>query len=139
MRGMTVIVRTVTALVSAFALLYGIQLVLYGHTSPGGGFAGGVVLACCLILMVLAFGKDFVADVIGVRTLSVCSSVGALLFLSVGLLGYAARRPFLSNFLAAVAKSHGGTILVCDVAIALMVAASLSGVFMAFSAFRPED
>ena len=119
-------------------LLYGVQVVLYGHSSPGGGFAGGVILACCFILMLLAFGKEFVDHLLGERAAAVCGSAGALAFLSVALLGYTVGR-FFSNFLVPAAQSHGGTILACDAAIAVMVAGSLYGVFAAFSAFRPED
>ena len=87
MRGMSVIVRTVAAPVSAFALLYGVQVVLYGHTSPGGGFAGGVILACCFILLVLAFGKGFVDSILSERSPYLWDCVGALAFLVLALLG----------------------------------------------------
>ena len=138
MRGMSLIVKTVTALVSAFVLLYGIQVVLYGHGSPGGGFAGGVMLACCFILMVLAFGRDFVARFLPDPALGWGRSLGALAFVAVGLLGYMTGN-FFSNFLVPAARSHGGTILLSDAAIAVMVAASLFAVFVTLSVFRPED
>jgi len=138
MRGMSLIVKTVSALVSAFALLFGLHVVFYGHASPGGGFAGGVILACCFILMVLAFGRSFVDRFIGQRVPSVCGSIGALAFLFIALAGYTAGH-FLSNFLVPAAKAYGGTILACDVAIAVLVASCLFGVFAAFAVFRPEE
>ncbi|MCP4708945.1 MAG: hypothetical protein GY869_09995 [Planctomycetes bacterium] len=58
-RGMTIIVKQVTKLVVGFILLYSIYLILFGHLSPGGGFVGGVTMACGFILIVLAFGKDY--------------------------------------------------------------------------------
>ena len=42
MKGMTVIVKTVTRWVKVFIFLYGIYIIITGHLSPGGGFAGGV-------------------------------------------------------------------------------------------------
>ena len=140
MRGMSPIVKTVTALTSAFMLLYGIHTVLYGHSSPGGGFCGGVILACVVILMVLAFGKDFVRRILAERTPSIWGSVGALGFLSVALLGYVGGS-FFRNF---VWRSDGhtllaaGTILPSDISVAILVAASLAGAFLALSVFRPE-
>ena len=43
--GMSLVVKTVTGWLKAFILLFGIYIVLYGHLTPGGGFAGGVVVA----------------------------------------------------------------------------------------------
>lgn len=149
MRGMTLIVKTVTALVSAFILLYGIYVVLYGHLSPGGGFAGGVILACCFILMLLAFGKRFVDGIISEQAPYLWDCVGALAFLAIGLLGYYGGQ-FFYNVLVP-AGSHegtavagnfrlfsGGIILPCNIAIALKVAACLFGVFAVLAIFRPH-
>jgi len=138
MRGMTPIVKTVTSLVSAFILLYGIYIVLYGHLTPGGGFAGGVILACCFILLVLAFGRVFVGDVISERSPYVWDCVGALAFLAVALLGYYGGT-FFHNVLAQPGNYRllsGGTILPCNIAIGIKVAACLFGVFVVLSVFR---
>ncbi|MBM4042375.1 MAG: hypothetical protein FJ290_28110 [Planctomycetes bacterium] len=150
MRGMTLIVRTVTSLVSAFILLYGIYVVLYGHLSPGGGFPGGVILGSCLILMVLAFGKKFVDQIVSERAPYLWDCVGALAFLAIALLGYYGGQ-FFYNVLVP-AGSHEGTavagnyrlfssgiILPCNIAIGLKVAACLFGVFAVLSIFRPKN
>lgn len=39
-------------------LLYGFYIVLHGHLSPGGGFAGGMVLGMGLLLYFLIFGFE---------------------------------------------------------------------------------
>lgn len=41
-----------------FLLLYGVYVVLNGHLSPGGGFSGGTVLGCALILGALVLGEE---------------------------------------------------------------------------------
>ena len=56
-KGMTLIVKTVTRLTLGFILLYGIYIAMTGHESPGGGFAGGVIVALSFIHIMLAFGK----------------------------------------------------------------------------------
>ena len=43
--GMTLIVKTVARIVAGFILLFGIYIVIHGHVSPGGGFAGGIIIA----------------------------------------------------------------------------------------------
>ena len=39
-------------------MMYGIYVVLNGHISPGGGFSGGTVLGCGLILGALVLGRE---------------------------------------------------------------------------------
>ena len=41
-QGMSLIVKTITRLTVGLIILYGIYIVLHGHVSPGGGFAGGI-------------------------------------------------------------------------------------------------
>ena len=55
--GMSLIVKNITRLTIGILFLFGIYVVLHGHLTPGGGFAGGVILALVYILSVLAFGK----------------------------------------------------------------------------------
>ena len=64
MRGMSLIVKNATRLVAGFIALFGAYIVLYGHVTPGGGFAGGVIVAGGLVLVVLAFGEEFSRRVI---------------------------------------------------------------------------
>ncbi len=59
MKGMTIIVKKTTQLISGMVFLYGIYVIIHGHLTPGGGFAGGVILAGSFILLILAFGSDF--------------------------------------------------------------------------------
>jgi multisubunit Na+/H+ antiporter MnhB subunit len=60
MKGMTVIVKKTTQLIAGMVFLYGIYVIVHGHLTPGGGFAGGVILAGSFILLILAFGSDFI-------------------------------------------------------------------------------
>ena len=55
MKGMTLIVKTVTRWVKVFIFLFGVYIVITGHLGPGGGFAGGLIIACSYILLTLAF------------------------------------------------------------------------------------
>jgi multisubunit Na+/H+ antiporter MnhB subunit len=99
MKGMTVIVKSVTRWVTLFIVLYGIYITLTGHISPGGGFAGGVIIACAYILLTLAFGKEASLGRTGMRTAAGLDSTGALVFLAVGLLGVGWGGVFFANFL----------------------------------------
>jgi len=137
--GMSLIVREVTKLVTGFIALYAAYIVLYGHLTPGGGFVGGVILACCFILTVLAFGKDFADRMITDAGAKIWDVFGAMLFLVVALVGYRAGA-FFANFLPHEGNFRlfsAGMIPVCNVAIGIKVAACILGAFLALSVFRP--
>ena len=58
MEGMSIIVKKVTQLVAGLIFTYGIYIILHGHLTPGGGFAGGAIIAGAFILLILAFGSS---------------------------------------------------------------------------------
>jgi len=137
-KGMTPIVQAVSGWVKGFILVFGIYLVLYGHLTPGGGFGGGVVLAMAFVLLVLAFGKEEALGRLPLHVAGELDSVGALMFLVIGLLGMSAGLggSFLVNFIAKANPGEpysllsAGTIPLVNIAIALKVASSLFIIFM---------
>lgn len=141
---MSEIVRTVTRWISVFVALYGLYLVVYGHLTPGGGFAGGVAIAGGYILLVLAFGKGRkeAKGSLGVGAAKVLDSVGAILFLVVAVLGLALGGEFFANFIqrerpgTAYEVLNAGTIPLSNVAIALKVAMCLFAVFAIMAAVK---
>ena len=140
MKGMSLIVKSVTRLVSAFIVIFGVYLILYGHLTPGGGFPGGVVLAFALILVTLAFGRAYVSRFFTQLAAGIWDGVGALTFLAVGLLGYSGG-VFFTNFLHADAGEpfglfSSGSILISNMAIGLKVGACLFLAFMGVAAYR---
>ena len=143
MKGMTVIVKTVASWVKVLIFLFGIYIVLFGHLTPGGGFAGGVILASSYVLLMLAFGREFVEDNL---PLPVASSLGAFLFALIGILGLAVGGTFFVNFLyqkVAVGEPFklvsAGTIPLSNIAIGLKVGASLFLVIFTLSVFRCDS
>ena len=138
MNGMTVIVKTITRLVLGFIIIYAASIILYGHLTPGGGFAGGVMLACAFILLVLAMGKDAALGIISERKLSAWDCIGALVFLLIALIGYF-NGDFFVNFLlrgTPLRLISGGTIMWSNIAIGIKVSASLFAVFIALACLR---
>ncbi len=80
-KGMTLIVKTVTRLTLGFILLYGIYIALSGHASPGGGFAGGVIVALSFVHIMLAFGKEVALKRLHSNMLRFSIGISALVFL----------------------------------------------------------
>ncbi|MHC4561385.1 MAG: MnhB domain-containing protein [Planctomycetota bacterium] len=138
--GMTLIVKTTARLVSGFIAVFGLYVALTGHLGPGGGFAGGVILAASGVLIVLAFGRRFSAKVITDQAVHVADAAGASLFLLVAVLGFLAGA-FFANFIPTEPHQlhklkSAGTIPISNLAIFVKVGAGLLGAFLALSAFR---
>lgn len=130
---MTLIVKTVTRITIGLILLFGIYIILHGHLSPGGGFAGGVIVALSFVHMMLAFGKDIAVTKISRDLASNLESIGALMFLSVALLGFLGG----SFFLNVMAKGtpfklfSAGTIPLSNISIGIKVGVGLFAIFLA--------
>jgi multicomponent Na+:H+ antiporter subunit B len=143
MKGMTVIVKTISSWVKVLIILFGIYIVLFGHLTPGGGFAGGVILASSYVLLMLAFGKDFVNKNMPLSLSGKLDSVGAILFLSIAIFGVIFGGVFFKNFLVEYGQKFNlisaGIIPLSNIAIGLKVGASLYLVIFLLSAFRRDD
>jgi len=142
MKGMTLIVKTVTRWITGFIFLYGLYIVAYGHLTPGGGFAGGVILACAYILLTLAYGKERAQQNLNVNVASALDSVGALAFLLLALLGVLAAGTFFLNVIQKQFPGkpfnifNAGIIPLCNIAIAVKVCVSLFLVFLILASVR---
>ena len=55
--GLSVIVKTLAAIVTVPIATFGFYIALHGHLTPGGGFAGGAVVATIASLLLVSFGK----------------------------------------------------------------------------------
>ncbi|MEO0072858.1 MAG: MnhB domain-containing protein [candidate division WOR-3 bacterium] len=139
MKGMSVIVKTIAALIAGFIFLYGFYIIFHGHLTPGGGFAGGVIIAGSFILLVLAFGADEVKERSSYTFSSVFESIGGLLFLLIALLGIFAGSNFFTNILSKgvpLKILSAGTIPLANIAIGIKVGAGLLSIFIALAAMH---
>ena len=131
--GMSLIVKTITRLIMGLILLFGIYIVLHGHLSPGGGFAGGMIIALSFVHLMLAFGKEAVTSKISKNLASNLESIGALMFLSIAAIGF-----FGGSFFLNILKKgepfklfSAGTIPLNNLAISLKVSVGLLAIFLA--------
>jgi multicomponent Na+:H+ antiporter subunit B len=140
--GMGMIVQTVTRWLKGLILLFGIYLVLYGHITPGGGFGGGVIIACAFILIMLALGGQSGLGVFSKGAASRLDSVGLLIFLVIGWLGTSwASGYFFVNFVDTPDEAwftlfSGGTMPVMNIALGLKVASALFLVFAVLTGLK---
>lgn len=140
--GMSMIVRTVTRWLKGPILLFGIYIVLYGHITPGGGFGGGVIIACAFILIMLALGAHHGLGIFSKGVASRLDSAGLLLFLVIGWLGTGwASGYFFANFITTPPEAwftlfSGGTMPAMNIALGLKVASALFLVFTVLTALK---
>lgn len=139
--GMTLIVKTITRLTVGLILLYGIYIVLHGHITPGGGFAGGVIIALSFIHLMLAFGKDVALERFSQAKASLFESLGAIIFLSIAIFGISAGY-FFRNFIGkgeVFKLFSAGTMPLINIAICLKVGAGLFAIFCTLVIFHNVD
>lgn len=139
---MSEIVKTITSLVGGAIMVFGINIILYGHITPGGGFSGGLILAFVFILYFLAFGKDEALARLPLRVVHLLDSFGAICFLFLGVLGFFIGGKFLINFLRNYGTEFhlisGGIIPLENIAIGVKVGAAVFLVFAMLAIFRRE-
>lgn len=144
MKGMSLIVKVISELVKDFIVLFGIYIIFNGHLSPGGGFAGGVIIAASYILITLAFGRERAMKELSERGSHLLDNLGVLLFWAIAFLGWLiVGQAFFSNFIQKLFPGGNfqiltsGIILACNIAIGIKVGASLFAVFTALAHFEP--
>ncbi len=141
MRGMSLIVQVMAGLLAGMVFLYGGYIILHGHLTPGGGFAGGVLVAAALILLSLAYGSVEQVEKRRYIFSSVFESLGGVFFLALALVGYFAADCFFRNtgvfYLGKPLQLvSGGLIPLANIAIGVKVGAGLFAVFLALGASR---
>ena len=142
MKGMTQIVQCITQLMVPSIFLLGIYVILHGHLTPGGGFAGGILIAGCFILMILAYGSDKIKNETKKWYATLGESLGIFLFWIFAFLGLLQGSSFFYNFIAKVNPGDpntlfsAGIIPLCNLAIGIEVAAALFSVFIVLAVLR---
>jgi multisubunit Na+/H+ antiporter MnhB subunit len=143
MEGMSTIVKKTTQLVAGLIFMYGIYIVLHGHLTPGGGFAGGAIIAGAFILLILAFGSSALKLKKEVAGSSNTESVAILMVVILALMSLLiGARVFFGNFLP---KGEAGTLLsagvipLYNICIGIEVAGAILTIFLALVIFKEES
>lgn len=134
MAGMTIIVRTIARLLFPFMFLFGAYVITHGHLTPGGGFPGGVIIAASVVMLILAYGMDWIQGRVGSTHAEVMESVGLLAIFVIGLLGFLLGSFFLQNVFPTGRLGQlfsGGELPLLYLAVGIEVAA---GIFLIFYA-----
>ena len=142
MKGMTLIVKKTTQLMAGLIFLYGIYVIIHGHLTPGGGFAGGVLIAGSFILLILANGSDFMKLTKEEMGSTIYENLAILIaaFLAVSGMLFGAKIFFL-NWLPKGTLGElvsAGMVPLYNIFIGIEVAASILSIFLALVIFKEE-
>ena len=142
MKGMTVIVKTVSSWVKVLIFLFGIYIILFGHLTPGGGFAGGAIVAGAFILLILAYGNGVVNLQQEKTQTSNTESLALIVVVLLALAGlFFGTHTFFNNYLPKGEIGElisAGVIPLYNIFVGIEVAAALLTIFLALVIYKEE-
>ena len=143
MKGMTLIVKKTTQLIAGMIFMYGIYVIVHGHLTPGGGFAGGVVIAGSLILVILSYGGDFMKLIKEEAGTTIVESLATILVILIAVSGFLfGTKIFFNNFLPKGIVGHlvsAGVLPLYNIFVGIEVAASIFIIFLSLIIFKEES
>jgi multicomponent Na+:H+ antiporter subunit B len=125
---MSVIKRVAGRWITLPAFTYAVCLILTGHLSPGGGFAGGVVVGLIVALLISTFEVGVAEENINPSTAHFGRVLGLLCLLALGTMALLVTGFFLKNFPPRLAGSFSmaGLIVPLYVCIGVIVGYEIS-------------
>ncbi len=143
MQGLTIIVKKTAQLIAGMIFMYGIYVITHGHLTPGGGFAGGVIIAGSFILITLAFGSDVLKLIKEERGTTVVESLATIMVVLTGTAGFIfGTGYFFNNYLpkgVVGALISAGTLPLYNIFVGIEVAASIFIIFLSLIIFKEES
>jgi multisubunit Na+/H+ antiporter MnhB subunit len=143
MKGMTIIVKKTTQLIAGMIFMYGIYVIAHGHLTPGGGFAGGVIIAGSMILVTLAYGVDFMKLIREESGTTIVESMATLLVILLAASGLVfGTHIFFNNYLPKGTVGQlisAGVLPLYNIFVGAEVAASIFIIFLSLIIFKEES
>ena len=124
------VVRVVCSVLSPFIAMFGLYVIAHGHYGPGGGFAGGVIVAVGAILPRMTLSEQVVYRAIPTVVGPLAGGIGMLLFILCGVAPLLAGGDFLDYEALAfggmeAARARYLGILAVEIAVGLAVFGAL--------------
>ena len=125
----SIIVKTVARVLVPFVQLFGLYVIMHGHSSPGGGFQGGVILGASFILLAIAYGADAVRRRFSVGALTVFTSTGVVLYAGTGVVCLLLGANYLDYGVLPVPDARSIGMLVIEIGVGITVMAAMVSIF----------
>jgi multicomponent Na+:H+ antiporter subunit B len=129
------ILKRIAAVILPFVCVYGFYIIFHGSISPGGSFAGGIIVGLSYIAFSTIYGIEKGRAKISDKVLTWTESFGTLWYVLIGLVGIFRGVPFLANKLAGVDLGlpgtlfSGGIIFYIGLGVGIRVASTMITIF----------
>ena len=130
------IVRTVCRRLAPFAQIFGLYVIVHGHSSPGGGFQGGVILASSFMLLSIGEGTEEVRRRFSLRAVTALTSTGVLLYAGIGVVCLLLGANYLDYGVLPTAEPRSLGMLGIEIGVGITVTAAIVSIFYDLLAFE---
>lgn len=125
------------------ALVYGLSVVLHGNLTPGGGFQGGCVAACAVLLIYLGHGFKLTKKSLSPHALHTSEALGSTAYIALAVLGLIAGLNFCGNLFAKSGKMgelwSGGTVFLMNLTVGWKVFSGIALLIIMMIALLPAS
>jgi len=125
----SIIVKAISRLLTPFIQIFALYVIMHGHSSPGGGFQGGIILGASYILLILSFGMNEVKRRFNERLLTMFTSLGVFIYASIGILCLILGANFLDYGILPIAEPRAMGVLGIEVGVGITVMAVMLSIF----------
>ena len=125
----SIVVKTVCRLLTPFIQLFGLYVIMHGHSSPGGGFQGGVILASSFILLAIGYGVTAVKRRLSLRALMTLTSAGVLVYAGIGVVCVLLGANFLDYGILPLPDARSLGMLGIEIGVGMTVMAAMVSIF----------
>ena len=125
----SIVTRIVSRSLVPFIQLFGLYVIMHGHSSPGGGFQGGVILAASFILLAVADGVGAVRQRFSIRAITHFTSAGVMLYGGLGLVCLLLGATFLDYSALPLPDARSVGMLIIEIGVGITVMAALVSIF----------
>jgi len=125
------------------ALVYGFYVIIHGNLSPGGGFQGGTICACAVLLIYLGYGCNGCKSSLSAEGLHLAEALGSVAYVVLALLGIFVGLNFCNNIFASSGAIgdvwSGGTIALMNYTVGIKVLAGIGSLVLMSIALLATD
>lgn len=133
----SLIIKTVARILTPFIQLYAIYVIMHGHSSPGGGFQGGVILGASFILLAMAYGIDEVKKIFTDNIMTGFTCLGVFLYAGIGFFCFVLGANFLDyGILPINFEPRGMGMLGIEIGVGITVMTVMVSIFHDLSTFE---
>ena len=125
----SIVVTAVCRFVAPFAQIFGLYVIMHGHSSPGGGFQGGVILASSFMLLAVGDGIEEVRRRFSSLAVTVLSSAGVLIYAGIGVVCLLLGANYLDYGILPVPEPRSLGMLGIEIGVGTTVTAAIVSIF----------